>query len=68
MKMVNFVADATMEYIENMPKAQRKKYGQFFTSKETATFMAALFAIPENVAVISVLDPGAGSGLSLIHI
>lgn len=63
MKIVDFVADATMEYIESMPKAQRKKYGQFFTSKETAIFMAGLFAIPENAAVISVLDPGAGSGI-----
>lgn len=63
MKMIDFVTDTTMEYIENMPKAQRKKYGQFFTSKETASFMASLFAIPENLTDISVLDPGAGSGI-----
>ena len=43
MSMIDFVTDATTEYIERMPKAQRKKYGQFFTSKETATFMASLF-------------------------
>ena len=63
MKMIDFVADATMEYIENMPKAQRKKYGQFFTSKETASFMASLFDIPEDITDISILDPGAGSGI-----
>lgn len=63
MKMIDFVTGATMEYIENMPKVQRKKYGQFFTSKETASFMASLFVIPENLTDISVLDPGAGSGI-----
>ena len=61
--MIDFIANATMKYVENMPKAQRKKYGQFFTSKETAIFMASLFDIPENITDISILDPGAGSGI-----
>lgn len=46
-----------------MPKEQRKQYGQFFTGKETAQFMAGLFTIPENTDNISILDPGAGSGI-----
>lgn len=59
---IDYVVKSTTEYIEQMPKSLRKKYGQFFTSKETAVFMAELFTIPE-IEVISVLDPGAGSGI-----
>lgn len=43
MNMLDFAINATTEYIDNMPKSQRKKYDQFFTSKETAVFMAELF-------------------------
>ena len=46
-----------------MPKKERKKYGQFFTSKETARFMAGLFTIPEKLSKIRILDAGAGSGI-----
>lgn len=63
MNMIDYVLQATTEYIKHMPKNKRKKYGQFFTSKETAIFMAELMDIPTNKEVISVLDPGAGSGI-----
>lgn len=63
MSILKKVIESTYEYIEKMPKEQRKQYGQFFTSKETAQFMASLFTIPENTDTISVLDPGAGSGI-----
>lgn len=63
MSILEKVIESTYEYIEKMPKEQRKQYGQFFTSKETAQFMASLFTIPENTDTISVLDPGAGSGI-----
>ena len=63
MSMLDFVIRATTEYIAHMPKSQRKKYGQFFTSKETAVFMAGLFEIPNGCQVLSILDPGAGSGI-----
>lgn len=63
MSMIDYVLQATTEYIEHMPKSMRKKYGQFFTSKETAVFMAELMNIPANKEVISMLDPGAGSGI-----
>ena len=59
---IDYVVRSTAEYIEQMPKSLRKKYGQFFTSKETAVFMAELFTIPE-IEAVSVLDPGAGSGI-----
>lgn len=60
--MLNHIAQATTNYIERMPKGQRKKHGQFFTSAETARFMASLFDITEQ-EVVSILDPGAGSGM-----
>lgn len=63
MKMIDHVCAATVEYIDRMPKSKRKKYGQFFTSKETAVFMAGLFSIPEGRTSLSILDPGAGSGI-----
>lgn len=63
MKMIDHVCAATVEYIDHMPKDKRKKYGQFFTSKETAVFMAGLFSIPEGRTSLSILDPGAGSGI-----
>ena len=62
MSMIDYVFQNTTEYIDRMPKSLRKKYGQFFTSPETAAFMADLFTIP-NQDTISVLDPGAGSGI-----
>ena len=62
MSMIDHVFQVTNDYIAHMPKSMRKKYGQFFTSKETAIFMANLFEIPDT-SVISVLDPGAGSGI-----
>ncbi len=63
MSMLDFAIRATTEYIDHMPKSQRKKYGQFFTSKETAVFMAGLFKISGEQQTISILDPGAGSGI-----
>ena len=47
MSLLDFALETTKKYIEQMPKSQRKKYGQFFTSKETAVFMAELSA-PEG--------------------
>lgn len=63
MSMLDVAIKATTEYIDRMPKSQRKKYGQFFTSKETARFMAGLFEIPNECQKLSILDPGAGSGI-----
>ncbi len=63
MRMLDLAINATIEYIDRMPKSQRKRYGQFFTSKETANFMAGLFEIPNERQTLSILDPGAGSGI-----
>ena len=41
--MLNEILTKTRDFLESMPKSKRKKKGQFFTSKETAVFMASLF-------------------------
>lgn len=61
--MLEKIIDLTNQYIDSMPKNERKKYGQFFTSMETARFMAGLYDISENMDTVKVLDPGAGSGI-----
>ncbi len=61
--MLDYIIERTNRYIDGMPKKERKKYGQFFTSKETARFMAKLYNIPNNKSKVSILDAGAGSGI-----
>lgn len=61
--MLEKIIENTKEYISNMPKKERKKYGQFFTSKSIAEYMASLFLIPENRKEVSILDAGAGTGI-----
>lgn len=61
--MLEKIIELTNLYIENMPKKERKKYGQFFTSMETARFMASLYEYPTGKSCIKVLDAGAGSGI-----
>lgn len=61
--MLEKMIDLTNQYIDKMPKKERKKYGQFFTSVETARFMAGLYDISENMDRVRFLDAGAGSGI-----
>ncbi len=61
--MLEKIIELTNLYIDNMPKKERKMYGQFFTSIETARFMASLYDAPVNKESITVLDAGAGSGI-----
>lgn len=61
--MLNIIIDQTNKYIEQMPKQERKKYGQFFTSRETAEYMASMFSDLGKKEEISILDAGAGSGI-----
>ena len=60
--MLDYIVDITDKYLENFPKTERKKIGQFFTSKNTAIFMANMFK--ENINKdLTILDPGAGTGI-----
>lgn len=61
--MLEKIIELTNYYIDSMSKNKRKKYGQFFTSKETARFMVDLYEIPVNKQRVTVLDAGAGSGI-----
>lgn len=63
MKMLDYVLRETEKYVENMPKSERKKKGQFFTSRECALFMAGMFDLNSAQNEVSILDPGAGSGI-----
>ena len=66
MDLLGYVKKQTGEFLENMPKSIRKKKGQFFTSVETAIFMANMFDISNCKDEVSVLDPGAGTGILTI--
>ena len=61
--MLDCIIERTNKYIDSMPKKERKRYGQFFTSKETAHFMADLYNIPDNKIKVSILYAGSGSGI-----
>lgn len=61
--MIDSIIEQTNLYIDEMPKKERKKYGQFFTSKATAMYMAGLFSIVKDKDTLTVLDAGAGSGI-----
>ena len=61
--MLDVVVEQTNKYIEQMLKKERKKYGQFFTSRETAEYMASMFSDLGMKEEISILDAGAGSGI-----
>lgn len=61
--MIDKVIKKTGEFLNSMPKAKRKKIGQFFTSKETAIFMASMFDLSNIAGSVKILDPGAGSGI-----
>lgn len=53
----------TNDFIANVPKSKRKKFGQFFTTATTARFMADLFDIDFSKKHIELLDAGAGTGV-----
>lgn len=66
--MLNIICQKTNDFISEMPKTLRKGYGQFFTSVETARFMASLFDLTGLKKSVSILDAGAGSGILAISI
>ena len=61
--ILDTICQRTENFIQQMPKEQRKQYGQFFTSRETARFMASLVSADANSPLLTVLDAGAGSGI-----
>lgn len=63
MSLLNLIIQNTQKFLENRPKSERKKIGQFFTPASIAHYMSKLFDIPENKSDLTILDPGAGSGI-----
>ena len=61
--MLNEIIKQTQLFLSKISKDDRKKKGQFFTSKETAEYMASLFDLDKFSQAISILDPGAGTGI-----
>ena len=53
----------TDDFVSSVPKSQRKKFGQFFTTPSIAKFMTALFDIDLHKQEIKLLDAGAGTGI-----
>ena len=64
--MLEYIINETNKFLEQMPKSKRKKKGQFFTSKETAEFMATMFQLEGLPLEINILDPGTGTGILAI--
>lgn len=62
-KILDAVVENTNDFIASVPKTQRKKFGQFFTTAQTAKFMASLFEIDFNKPELDILDAGAGTGI-----
>ena len=61
--ILDAVVENTNSFIASVPKSQRKKFGQFFTTAKTAMYMAALFCIDLDKEELSLLDAGAGTGI-----
>ena len=61
--MLESVIKRTQQFIAAASKEDRKRYGQFFTSEKTARYMAQLFQFDYSRPEISILDPGAGTGI-----
>lgn len=61
--MLKQIFENTLQFLQAMPKSVRKKKGQFFTSLETAEFMANMFEINNLSPAVSILDPGSGTGI-----
>lgn len=61
--MLRHVCQNTYDFVRHTPKDKRKGYGQFFTSEQTADYMARLFDINMSSPCLHLLDAGAGSGI-----
>ena len=60
--MLNHIVNVIDKYLKQFSKSERKKIGQFFTSRNASVFMAKQFDDKLNKDV-SILDPGAGTGI-----
>lgn len=59
--LTSLIQESTIRYLESLNGENRKQTGQFFTPTDIAKFMAELSELNSNS--ISILDPGAGTGI-----
>lgn len=60
---MNSTAKKTEKYMKENSKDGRRGKGQFFTGRQVSEFMASLFDLSHIPKEISILDPGAGTGM-----
>lgn len=63
LKMLAQIIKNTNRFLEQIPRSERKKKGQFFTSIEIARFMAKMFDLTRIPEKVNILDPGTGTGI-----
>lgn len=61
--MLNMAVRNTRKLIREKSASDNIRLGRFFTKKETAALMAGMFTFEETKPELSVLDPGAGTGI-----
>ena len=60
--MLSLAVRNTKKLVRSKVKEENVRLGRYFTKKEQAAFMADMLTLPEK-EVVSVLDPGAGTGI-----
>ena len=63
MSMLDFAIMATTEYIGPHAKKSAQEIWSVLYEQRDCIFMAGLFEIPIGCEALSILDPGAGSGI-----
>lgn len=61
--ILSSACSVTSAFVNKRSKAERKSFGQFFTSQKTAEYMSSLFCVDYNKPSITILDAGAGTGI-----
>jgi len=57
------IFSSTLAFVKSKTKEERNKYGQFFTAKLIAEFMASMFYVDFSKNKLKILDAGSGSGI-----
>ncbi len=61
--MLNMATRNTRKLIRERSAAENVRLGRFFTKRETAAILAKMISFEERKTEMTVLDPGAGTGI-----
>ena len=61
--MLNMAVRNTRKLVRERSAAENVRLGRFFTKRETAALCAGLISFEERRTEMTVLDPGAGTGI-----